>query len=127
MCWSYPITPQSLFAEQDIVVYKCGFKQNPRTFKSLYQQYIYLKGKKQPIIPLEVIHQNNRYEIHKGYHSYITKDCLPTRYTQKDVEIAEFIIPKGSTYYIDLIGHIVSNTIRFKQWKNNKNYNTHIT
>lgn len=123
-------------AERDFYVYKLG-RVSDRGFISLYQNFIYVprvlneKIKMRPIIIDYSIHKllEEQYGIiYEGYHSY--KDItMPysdlgswsrTIYLGRIAEnvrlyniysIATFIIPKGSKYYENDDGEIVSSDI----------------
>ena len=123
-------------AERDFYVYKLGRVSN-RGFISLYQNFIYVpkeinkKIKLEPVIPDYKIYKLMKEQygtIYEGYHSYKDiampySDLRPyyrTIYLGKIVEdirlnnvysIATFIIPKGSEYYENKAGEIVSSSI----------------
>lgn len=134
MCWVGKCDVK--IAKQDFYVYKLGYAAS-NGFRSLYQNFIYIPGvinKEVKMIPF--IRNYNMYklikekygEIFEGYHSY--KDiAMPysdlglyyrTIYLGKIAEsirlnhiysIATFIIPKGSEYYENRDGEIVSSNI----------------
>ena len=135
MCWIGKCDVK--IAKRDFYVYKIG-RASDKGFKSLYQNFIYIPGvlnekvKMSPIIP----HYYSTYKLRKeqygiiyeGYHSY--RDiAMPysdlglhsrTIYLGKIAEnirlnniysIATFIVPKGSEYYENVGGEIVSSNI----------------
>ena len=134
MCWVGKCNMK--IAGRDFYVYKLG-RVSDRSFRSLYQNFIYIPGvlndevKMRPVIHNYSIHKllEEQYGmIHEGYHSY--KDItMPYSdlgsYSRiiylgriaEDIRlhniysIATFIIPKGSRYYENDNGEIVSSNI----------------
>ena len=134
MCWIGKCDVK--IAKRDFYVYKLGYTAN-NNFRSLYQNFIYIPGvinkdvKIIPLIPGYNIYKVMKEQyggIYEGYHSY--KDiAMPysdlgsyyrTIYLGKIAEdirlnniysIATFIIPKGSEYYENKAGEIVSSSI----------------
>ncbi len=134
MCWIGKCDVK--IAEQDFYVYKIG-RVSDKGFSSLYQNFIYIPGVLNEEVKMSpIIHNYNIHElmkdyygmIYEGYHSY--KDiAMPysdlglhsrTIYLGKIAEnirlnniysIATFIIPKGSEYYENNNGEIVSSNI----------------
>lgn len=128
MCWIGRCNVK--IAKQDFYVYKLGYVSN-KGFRSLYQNFIYEPkeiNKKVELNPIQVFEDRSAYVIYEGYHSY--KDISlpysgiesPSRiiYLGKIVQdirlnniysIATFIIPKGSEYYKNDMGEIVSSSI----------------
>ena len=131
MCWIAKI------AERDIVVYKLGYViEATKEFRSLYQNYTYYpKGlnKAVTLVPVIFTTEVSKLQpsetgiIYEGYHSYksmslpfnglgassrvillgtIIKERISNSYY-----IATFIIPKGSEYYENDRGEIVSSNI----------------
>lgn len=125
-------------AAKDIVVYKLGHViETTKEFLSLYQNYEYVPGIRNktitltPMKGLEHVSQLRKDElgvIYEGYHSY--RDIsLPFKGIKSDFRIiylgktrehigiynnyyvVTFIIPKGSQYYENDLGEIVSNNI----------------
>ena len=124
-------------AKRDFYVYKLG-RVSDRGFISLYQNFIYVprvlneKIKMRPIIidnySIHKLLEEQYGIIYEGYHSYkdITMSysdlgsCSRTIYLGRIAEnvrlyniysIATFIIPKGSKYYENDDGEIVSSDI----------------
>lgn len=130
MCWVGDDTAVRKIAKRDFYVYKIGCASD-KGFKSLYQNFIYEPkeiNKKVELNPIQFSKDESFYVIYKGYHSY--KDiAMPysdlrsyyrTIYLGKIAEdirlyniysIATFIIPKGSEYYENGGGEIVSSNI----------------
>lgn len=134
MCWVGKCDVK--IAKRDFYVYKLGYAAS-NGFCSLYQNFIYVPGvinkrvKMSPVIPNYSIYKLRKEQyggIYEGYHSY--KDiAMPysdlgsyyrTIYLGKIEEvirlnniysIATFIIPKGSEYYENKAGEIVSSSI----------------
>ena len=128
MCWIGRCDVK--IAKQDFYVYKLGYVSN-KGFRSLYQNFIYEPkeiNKKVELNPIQVFEHGSACVIYEGYHSY--KDiAMPyselglhyrTIYLGKTVQyirlnniysIATFIIPKGSKYYENDVGEIVSSNI----------------
>jgi hypothetical protein len=127
MCWkSNNLIAKK--ADKDIVVYKMGFIKN-NIFTSYYRDgFQYNKNNSNlPIIKIQVINTNCIYSIEKGYHCY-SKYCqinLNKQYfniysisgVKIDyyfyADIGKFIIPKGTIYYENKDGEIVSEKLIF--------------
>ena len=148
MCWSInkiecESNPEKYhkIAEEDITVYKFGV-QNSNIFLSIYQtNFWYEPNKSNKLIKLEWLEFNQ--VIREGYHSYsgeckidninIVHDPNVFKIYSKDKKnnkyvinayvhekIGVFIIPKGTEYYENEKGEIVSSTII---WTGNCNIN----
>lgn len=116
-------------AEKDIKVYKICVNTD-HLVVSYFQKYVY--------VPLEITHEISITFIEEfglnyvadGYHSYksckwypqlskykkliaVIEDTYKTYDYESPVVIAEFIIPKGTIYYENTNGEIVSNQIMF--------------
>lgn len=116
-------------AENDIKVYKICVNTDHLVI-SYFRKYIY--------VPLEITHEISITFVEEfglnyvadGYHSYksckwyphlskhkeliaVIEDTYKTYYYKSSVVIAEFIIPKGTIYYENTNGEIVSNQIMF--------------
>ena len=133
MCWIGRKNNKQV-AKRDFYVYKIGLVIG-NTFTSLFQKYIYRIKKSNPIIPLLFIEDNyERIKIEDGYHSYkeIAIEFCQNPYL-RDIYLGDvingfvddlsqysplylgtFIIPKGSKYYINNRGEIVSSNIIYK-------------
>lgn len=130
MCWiGRKYTKQ--VAKRDFYVYKIGVVLG-NTFVSLFRKHIYRIKKSNPIIPLKPVKDNyGIIEIETGYHSYkevAIEFCqnLYSRYIYlgdaimgfvndlslySHLYLCTFIVPKGSEYYINTRGEIVSSNI----------------
>lgn len=134
MCWVGKCNMK--IAERDFYVYKLG-RVSDRSFRSLYQNFIYIPGVLNDEVKMRpIIHNYSIYKlfeeqygmIHEGYHSY--KDITMPYYNigphsriiylgriaenirlHNIYSIATFIIPKGSRYYENDSGEIVSSNI----------------
>lgn len=121
-----------LTAEKDITVYKVVARQNneygnkkSNTVISCVYKYIYVKNeinKTIKITPRKMYKNSKSAYIYEAYHFYIKKQILFMNFNSRN--IAEFIIPKGSQYYIDKNKKTgVSSNIIFKKIIPNKNLN----
>lgn len=130
MCWLGRCTRK--IAKRDITVYKLGFISE-NNFISLYLNYTYeiKKINKEIKLKPDMFYEyglENKGAIYKGYHSYtdisMPYSCLGlisrTIYLGKlpftillnnNHYVAAFIIPKGSEYYENSKGEIVSSNI----------------
>ncbi len=128
MCWIG--TSSAKIAEKDIVVYKIGKVLNNK-FRSLFQNYFYDVKKLNTKISLRPASDWDYLPhslIWKGYHSYkdVTmpfnklEENFRGMYVGKikiimplinDYYLGTFIIPKGSEYYENHVGEIVSSNI----------------
>ena len=131
MCWIGRKDTKQV-AKRDFYVYKIGLVMG-NTFTSLYQKYIYRIKRSNPIIPLKPVEDKNGItKIETGYHSYkevaigfypknpyfrnIYLGDVITGYIDKfecysALYVGTFIVPKGSEYYINTRGEIVSSNI----------------
>ena len=127
MCWK-GYSEQKKVAERDINVYKIGRVQDNR-FICEFQHFYYEKW----ISNKELVLRENLWmgsiSINEGYHSYKSvsiefnslSDTIKfiyrgyVRYPYRDglYDLATFIIPKGSIYYENLDGEIVSSNILY--------------
>lgn len=128
MCWTtlQVAYPQYIVAKEDVPIIKALMANN----FSPYQGFKYIFNEKYPLVPIKII-QNSfwgkaRYEIHKGYHSYVS-DLLVTEgiFTMslikpnglilttlnKNIKFYQGYIPKGTKYCINEFSEIVSETI----------------
>ena len=128
MCWIGKYAPR--VARRDITVYKLGRILN-NEFISLYQGYIYdIKSINEEITLIPRIHPvlNHFCIFFEGYHSYTSISMpyselglfsrkiylgkkLSTLWLCNTYYIATFIIPKGSEYFENVTGEIVSSNI----------------
>lgn len=141
MCWridkkTFKKNPEKYhkIAEEDIVVYKFGLKIDGKFFPSYYPEFGYEPNSINEKVSLKLIKKGGRvclgtyYDyIDEGYHSY-SRECGIINsfydigvYSKNDSEknldfywcegIGKFIIPKGSEYYENEDGEIVSSNI----------------
>ena len=137
MCWIGK--GPAKIAERDIVVYKLGYViEATKEFRSLYQNYTYypkVLNKVVTLVPVIFTTEVSKLQpsetgmIYEGYHSYKSMSLpfngleassrvilLGTIIKERisicnSYYIATFIIPKGSEYYINNRGEIVSSNI----------------
>lgn len=130
MCWIGRKDNKQV-AKRDFYVYKVGLVMG-KTFISLFQKHIYGIKRSNPIIPLKPVEDNCRMvTIKAGYHSYkeVAIEFCQNLYS-RDIYLGDaimgfvddlslyshlylctFIVPKGSEYYINSRGEIVSSNI----------------
>lgn len=130
MCWIGRKDTKQV-AKRDFYVYKVGLVMG-NTFISLFQKHIYRIKRSNSIIPLKPVKDNYEIiEIEAGYHSYkevsikfcqnlYSRDiCLGDAINgfvdnlslYSHLYLCTFIVPKGSEYYINNGGEIVSSNI----------------
>ena len=126
MCWTGDNTAIGKIAERDFYVYKIGKIVWNNIFISDIRGYNYAPKCLNRIVPLF----GGNYIIDKGYHSYkwvALEDTYPNERClclgnynpalkenislYKGCCIATFIVPKGSEYFENKYGHIVSSEI----------------
>lgn len=133
MCWISDKYPTKNIATKNIICYKVfneydiilkerkflgkTYKKEIEKFISLYSKYLYFPYKINSEISLlysysspNKWYKSGLWSINKGYHSYETLN-VTKRHTNEYCRIIECIIPKGSIYYINRVGHIVSSNI----------------
>lgn len=130
MCWrGRKYTKQT--AKRDFYVYKIGVVLG-NTFVSLFQKHIYRIKRNNPLIPLKPVEDNcGMIKIKEGYHSYkevaiefysnphfrniylgdAIKGFVDEFNLYSHLYLCTFIVPKGSEYYINNRGEIVSSNI----------------
>ena len=125
MCWkSYKYSDKKCrIAETDIKTFKI-LSLRKHSLYAYYQNYKYTIGKLNSVNSLELIGN----KIFEGFHSYdLNNDCLSALegivvqgkegvfldyYSRADhIVKVECIIPKGSEYYENSLGEIVSNKL----------------
>lgn len=126
MCWTCKATPIEQIAHEDFIVYKTLVHG-----RSKYYNYPYTLGKLETLPEdIEIIEGRDYFEITKGFHSYrinkatrvancyrlyfnngFTDWYVDTINFSEPLELYECTIPKGSIYYDDGFGEIVSNQI----------------
>ena len=118
-------------SKRDFYVYKIGLVLG-NTFISLFRKHIYRIKRSNPIIPLKPVEDNCRMvTIKAGYHSYkevaiefcqdpylrdiylgdAIKGFVDGLRLYSHLYLCTFIVPKGSEYYINNRGEIVSSNI----------------
>ena len=126
MCWSnYIAIP--LVLKKPLRVYKVGTVSIFCGFISLFRDFRYPESQTMPIVKIDLefdrLHPAARLlnpawcydslNIHKGYHSYLTKEmakCNRGKYN----EIGIFEIPAGTTIYVNYkLREVVSTDIRY--------------
>ena len=139
MCWSSK-TLEKRIATKDIKTFKIGFIKNDRLY-SYYKYFLYdFNRLYETTIHSELL--GEFYMINQGFHSYNPKKCsyfcnityrhidvqskitgeLIDRYYDNlifiyDIIVFKCIIPKGTVYYENEHGEIVSEAIIIKQVK----------
>lgn len=126
MCWvNYMATP--IVLKKPLRVYKVGILAPFDNFISLFRDYMYHKCQTMPTV--EIDPEFNRFHtaaglfdpawyydhfhIHKGYHSYLTKE-IAKRGRNPYEEIGVFEIPAGATVYINYRHkEVVSTNIKY--------------
>lgn len=141
MCWiGKKEEAIRLEAKKDIEVFKIIYKTEKKKYISYYWGFEYKKN----MIEKQDLRISNNFSdsilIHSGFHSYKSLDMLnvinnrginvcvrpingfgrtidnvSSIYGKDKLIIAKFIIPKGSEYYENQHGEIVSNQIIFKE------------
>lgn len=125
MCWITYGSPSALIAETDIPILKVG-REEGNIMVSPYMEFAYELGKiyKTKINP--TYDAKGLYRIYAGFHSYdprelqayhefwsiivaqggLTQDVYPSH-----MNVFEGFIPKGSSYYLNMCGKLVSDGI----------------
>lgn len=127
MCWMSADMPIKMIAEKDIPVFKivrkaiCG-----SNYESVYHKKVYYRREK----ATSGIEFYGTYTIEKGLHSYLPEvktildeglliisdfnGCYLDGFDTKYSELAKMncIIPKGSEYYVNERGEVVSNQLK---------------
>lgn len=120
-----------LIANKDRVVYKLVLLADADCCLSLIRLFPYFTEQEKEPVKL-VIHSNKwrLMAIFEGYHSYTRIDNsyvhksgffqvngvsyqLNPKQLNQDIYIAKFVIPKGSEYYVNACGEVVSNSIKY--------------
>ena len=126
MCWlNYMVTP--IVLKKPLRVYKVGTSTTFDNFISLFQDYVYHKCQTMPTVEIDPEFNRfhtaaglfnpawyyDRFHIHKGYHSYLTKEMAKRGGTLYE-EIGIFEIPSGATIYVNYrFREVVSTDIRY--------------
>lgn len=111
MCWiCKPYFLKKEIASQDISVIK--FLNNAK--ESPYRNYPYRIVKEYPKVDIEVKYNFGEYAAFEGYHSFTPEayfSYFPTLVGPNIPYI--FVIPKGSIYYVNECGEVISDSIIF--------------
>ena len=125
MCWATYEIPSALTAETDIPILKVGVSLE-NIMKSPYTQFSYELGKIYKMAEINPIYSNGKYQINVGFHSYdprelqlycmhwaivVAKGCLTQSRYPGWMSVFEGFIPKGSHYYLNMCGELVSDGI----------------
>ena len=125
MCWTNNIAIP-IVLKKPLRVYKIGTVSIFGNFISLYQNFIYCKYETMPtveinprferyfsIIPISALWTYDTFCIHKGYHSYLTKEMAKCNKDEYD-DIGIFEIPAGATIYVNYkLREVVSTDIKY--------------
>lgn len=125
MCWTnYMAIP--LVLKKPLRVYKVGIVSSFCGFISLYRDFRYRESQTMPtveinpkferyfsLIPISALWNYDTFYIHRGYHSYLTKEMAKFRKDEYD-EIGIFEIPAGATIYVNYkCREVVSTDIKY--------------
>lgn len=126
MCWSnYMATP--IVLKKPLKVYKVGITKIFGNFISLFQGCVYHKCQTMPTVEINPEFNRfhtaaglfdpawyyDRFHIHKGYHSYLTKERAKCNRNEYD-DIGIFEIPAGATIYVNYRRReVVSTNIKY--------------
>ena len=126
MCWSsYMAIP--IVLKKPLKVYKVGTSSIFRGFISLYRDFMYLESQTMPTVKInpefircppifgskDGLWSYDNFHIHKGYHSYLTKEMAKLSRDEYD-DIGIFEIPAGATVYINYRHkEVVSTNIKY--------------
>lgn len=138
MCWNcYIENLKAQTAKEDINVYKIVKKATKESCISPFRDYTYYLNITPPFLTLEVMIKPYTIftKITEGYHSYSSVNFVCDSIRKENfgsyvktiqlgnskekfivdnyLYLATFIIPKGSVYFINENGEIVSNIIRY--------------
>ena len=126
MCWANCMaTP--IVLKKPLRVYKVGTSTTSDNFISLFRDCVYYKYQTMPTVEIdpefERLHPStrilnpvwhySRFNIYRGYHSYLTKEIAKRRSNEND-NIGIFEIPAGATIYINYRSReVVSTDIKY--------------
>lgn len=116
MCWESNKLPVRRVARKDIHVYKIVVGGNTgctSAVRNLYYEYNKIYTQEKPINVM-LLKLNKEWIIEKGFHSYKTYSKAKEEYHKLDINyhiIVQCIIPKGSTFYENENGEVVSDSI----------------
>lgn len=125
MCWIAYGIPSALTAETDIPILKVGVEDG-NIMVSPYIQFSYELGKVYKMAKMDPVYVKNQCHIHEGFHSYdprelqlyhefwgviVAKGRLRQNSYPSWMDVFEGFIPKGSHYYLNMCGELVSDGI----------------
>lgn len=130
MCWHSFNEPKEIIANKDKIVYKLVYSANSEECLSLFRQYhLHLIN---PYVDIQYYFDDiNSFVIKEGYHSYLSVDDFTVSLNTGIFRVAgrthaidlnrltgtlykaKFIIPADSKYYINKLGEVVSNLIKY--------------
>lgn len=125
MCWlNYMATP--IVLKKSLRVYKVGTVSTFGGFISLFRDFRYRESQTMPTVKINSEFTRrylfvpgykpqmwDTFYIHRGYHSYLTKEMAKFRKDEYD-EIGIFEIPAGATVYINYRHkEVVSTNIKY--------------
>lgn len=130
MCTVITSRQKPKIAKKDIPVYKDVLKVTKHHCMSLFQGFNYianvLYATEMTIVEdagtadnVEAVYSISLFEpryVQHGFHAFASIKRMRKRGVQFDTVEAEFIIPKGSLYYLNGANNIVSNQIIFKDY-----------
>lgn len=125
MCWITYGIPSALTAEVDIPILKVGVEDG-NVMVSPYNKFPYKLGKTYKMSRMNPIYIKGLCHIHEGFHSYDPRELqlyrtfwsilvargglLQDRYPA-GMDVFEGFIPRGSHYYLNMCGELVSDEI----------------
>lgn len=125
MCWITYGAPSALIAETDIPILKVGIEDGD-IMESPYTKFPYELGKIYKMDKINPIYVKGQCQIHEGFHSYdprelqlyrefwgviVAKGGLKQDHYPSWMSVFEGFIPKGSHYYLNMSGELVSDGI----------------
>lgn len=125
MCWTTYGIPSALTAETDIPILKVGVEDG-NIMVSPYTKFSYKLGKIYKMSKINPIYHKDQCYINEGFHSYdprelqlyrefwgviVAKGGLRHTIYASWMNIFEGFIPKGSHYYLNMCGELVSDGI----------------
>ena len=125
MCWITCGIPSVLTAETDIPILKVGI-ENENIMVSPYNEFSYELGETYKMTGIHPIRVKDQYHIYEGFHSYdprelqlshefwciiVAKGGLRQERYPAWMDVFEGFIPRGSHYYLNMSGELVSDGI----------------
>lgn len=130
MCWTSTDKPIKQIANEDVICYKILIPSREGRVVSPYFNYeynyhkindeitlnIYTTPTFENVFCVDLMYKIDLYKCDQGYHSYSSLDfakkvCHDSRLYEKGACIFKCIIPKGSVFYENKRGEIVSSNI----------------